>query len=126
VRSTLDALIGEAPVWELTSIGGFEPILDVNNSPILRGYEWGRFHEKWKWLESLELRRQLSPFRFFNRWTECSLVPVSISGGLLGGLPALSVGAGAHFVLNRIFEVSLFASRSEQGNFLSMEFGQEF
>lgn len=62
-RTAADMLLGDAPVYELSNFGAFEPESAPGGGRSLRGVPLQRFHGKLKLLQSLELRGRIVPFR---------------------------------------------------------------
>ncbi len=125
-RLTVDAFVGDPPFWELTSVGGLDPIRDVSYSRILRGYARGRFHEKLKFLESAEFRWRLRDTKFFGLNCEITWIPVGLDVGRLGDQTAFSGSTGALLVFNKSFPVVVFASRSLEGSSFHLQFEMSY
>jgi hypothetical protein len=125
-RFTVDQVQGEAPFWELASVGGIDPIGNVSGSPILRGYYPGRYHESKKFISSTEIRIQLRPRRIFNQLTQIVVLPLSLDLARLGPQNAASVGAGVKFQINRALLFQTYFARSGEYSDLNFKFGQEF
>jgi hypothetical protein len=125
-RLTVDSISGKPPFWELSGVGGIDPIDDVTASTILNGYPNGRFHEKLKIIESLELRWAFNPRRIFGLLCQTTLVPAAVDIGRLGVYSALSGSIGSKFLFNRTLLVQTFASLSSVSSNLTLSFGEEF
>lgn len=125
-RFTVDSLLGAPPFWELTSVGGLDPLRNVSGSGLLRGYEPGRFHERTKVLESVEFRWQLNRRRVLGQITDIALVPLGASFGRLGPQNAASVSIGAMALFNRSFLLAVFGSRSLDSSTLTLDFEADF
>ena len=125
-RLSFDLLEGEVPFWELSGIGGIDPIRDVSGPYLLRAYGYGRFHEKQKILWSIDHRYYLSPTRKFGMLWETMLIPLGIDVGRLGEQTAWSLSTGANFLLNKNFLIRLLAGYSPNGTHYRIAFGQEY
>lgn len=125
-RTTLDSLWGEVPFWELEKVGGIDPLRDISGSAILRGFRGGRFHERFKLIESTEWRVTLNPRRIFGQYTELTIMPLGIDVAQLGVVRALSVNSGIDFYFNRSFLMRFYVSRADSATTFALGFDQEF
>lgn len=125
-RSTIDGLTGEVPFWELEKVGGIDPLRDISGSGILRGYTSGRFHERFKALESTEYRRYFNPRRLFGQYTEIIWIPIALDFGRLGEQNAFSLSSGIDLFFNRSFLLRFYATRADTGAGVVLGFDQEF
>lgn len=125
-RSTLDGIIGYEPFWELSSVGGIDPIMDVSASQILRGFPNGRFHEKFKLINSTELRIELNPVKLFGLLTQFILTPFAADLGRLSEHTAASFTTGTRILFNRNFLVQVSSSYSKDQRSVHLSFGQDF
>ncbi|MCK5798596.1 MAG: BamA/TamA family outer membrane protein [Deltaproteobacteria bacterium] len=66
-RLVLDMLFGDAPVYELSRLGGLLPQDGVGGSRGVRGVPLQRYHGKIKVLGNLELRSKLLPFTLLSQ-----------------------------------------------------------
>jgi len=62
-RSAVDVLMGDVPIYELSSLGAFDSVSAPGGGRSLRGVPLQRYHGKIKLLQSLELRGRIAPFR---------------------------------------------------------------
>lgn len=125
-RLSLDGVFGTAPFWELSAIGGIDPIRDISASGVLKGYPEGRFHEKIKVLESLELRIHQNDFRALGQKGQLALMPLAIDLGLLNSVFAWSLASGVDIFWNRTFLTRLYVAYSKLETSLRLRFTQEF
>lgn len=125
-RITIDSLHGDVPFWELSGVGGIDPIRDVSGPFLLRSYSYGRFHEKLKIIWSLDNRFYLAPTRLFGMVWETMFIPLGIDLGELGPQTAWSLSAGANFLLNKSFLVRTLAGYASTGFHYRLAFGQEY
>lgn len=123
VRAVGDWLLGNAPLYELSRFGAFEPIDGPGGTGSVRGVLRQRFHGKGKVIGNLELRVRLLPFRIGNNrfalggvlfadagrvWADHgddTLDGVPLDGGL--GDFAMGAGAGLRLQWGETFVVRL-------------------
>jgi hypothetical protein len=125
-RLTMDGLVGDSPFWERAGVGGIDPIRDVSGSGILKAYTGGRFHEDFKFLESLELRLHQNEFRIVGLRGDLTIMPLAIDGGLLSRLFAWSLASGLDVVWNRSFLTRFYVAFTEKEWAMRLKFSQEF
>ena len=125
-RFTMDGLIQDAPFWELAGIGGIDPIRDVSGSGILKAYTGGRFHENFKFIESLELRLHQNEFRLMGLRGDLALMPLGVDAGVMSRLFAWSVASGVDVVWNRSFYTRFYVAFAEKEWAMRLKFSQEF
>ena len=125
-RITADVLVGDPPIWELSGVGGFDPIENVGGSLLMPGYGGGRFHERNKAIFNIESRFYQRPRRIFGQHCQIILTPAALGVGQLGELSALSYSMQAQFLFNQSFLVLMTAAISAQGSRLGLTFNQEF
>jgi|GEM_PF-1235220 len=125
-RLTLDGLFGEVPFWEKTSVGGIDPIRDINGSGLLKGAPDGRFHENIKLMEAVEVRLHQNEFKAFGQRGNLALVPIAAEIGLLGRLGVWSISTGLDILWNKSFLTRFYTSFSEGNWELNLKFTQDF
>jgi hypothetical protein len=125
-RLTMDGVLGESPFWIRAGVGGIDPIRDVSGSGLLKAYTGGRFHERYKLLESLELRLHQNEFRAFGLRGDLALMPIAVDFGMLNQIFAWSVASGFDVLWNRSFFTRLYAAFTEEEWTLRLKFTQEF
>lgn len=125
-RFTMDGIIQDAPFWERAGVGGIDPIRDISGSGILKAYTGGRFHENFKFIESLELRLHQNEFRLMGLRGDLALMPVAFDGGIMSQLFAWSVASGLDVVWNRSFFTRFYVALAEKEWAMRLRFSQEF
>jgi hypothetical protein len=125
-RLSGDAVIGNAPFWELAGVGGIDPIASVAGSGLLPGYPPGRFHAAYKAIESVELRVHHNVIRAWNQYIEPITIPLAASGAVLGRKIAWSTSIGAQLLFNKSFLTRVYLNRSAEDWSANLRFGQEF
>lgn len=125
-RLTLDGIWGRPPFWELEGVGGFDPIPDVANSTIQRGYYSGRFHERFKIIENLETRYHFPQTRILGLLTEVILIPLAVDLGSFGNITSTSLVVGSKFYFNKNLLVQFYITHSGLGYDYFLDFGQDF
>jgi len=126
LRTTLDAISGDTPFWELEGVGGSDPIRNVSGSGILRAYKSGRHHEKVKAIQSAEYRVSLRPRRLWGQFTEITFFPIGGDVGRMGRLWAWDLITGVDLLMNRSFLIRTFLGYAETGIAWNFGFSQEF
>lgn len=126
MRFNLDSLEGAVPFWELTSLGGIDPIREVSSAEVMRGVARGRFHERVKIILSVDNRVHFRQRRVFGLLCEPMLVPVGVDLGRLGSQGIWSLSTGANFLFNKSFEVRTMGAYSPTGYEFRLAFGQEY
>lgn len=125
-RLTMDVLFGASPFWEDSSVGGIDPIRDVSGSGILKGYSGGRFHEKFKLIESFELRVQQNDFKALGLNGSLVLVPIAVDLALMGYMGAWSTSMGLDAMWNKSFLTRFYMSYAEKDYSVNLKFNYEF
>ncbi len=125
-RLSGDVIFGPAPFWKLRSVGGTDPILDINGSGILIGAAKGRYHERYKIIESLEPRYRLRALRFFGQLGEGSIIPLGLNLAQFGPHFAWSAFSGISMWWNRSLLLQVFFARAIERNSVNLLFGHEF
>lgn len=125
-RLTLDGVFGTAPFWELSAVGGIDPIRDISASGVLKGYPEGRFHENIKAIESLELRIHQNDFQALGQKGQLALMPLGVDLGLINTFFAWSLASGVDIFWNRSFLTRLYVAYSKLETSLRLRFTQEF
>lgn len=125
-RLTVDGIFGAPPFWELTAVGGVDPIRDLSASGILKGYPEGRFHENFKLIESAELRLHQNQMRLFGQRGDLALMLAGLDVGLLNEVFVWSFSTGFDAFWNNSFLTRLYFAYAEPGWSLRLRFSQEF
>jgi len=125
-RLTLDGITGQAPFWELSSIGGIDPILDLSQSQILRGFPNGRFHETFKIINSAELRLEFAPVRIFGLHTQFFPTLLGVDLGRISDQSAAGVSSGLKILFNRNLLVQIYVASSRDDKNINFSFGQDY
>jgi hypothetical protein len=125
-RFTMDGLFGKEPFWELSSVGGADPIFDISDSTILRGFLPGRYHEKFKLIENLELRAEFPTTRILGLMTQFTWMPVAFDFARLSSQNAVSVSTGLKTLVNRNLLLQTWFSWSKEEKSIYLDFGQDF
>jgi len=125
-RLTLDGIFGTAPFWILSGVGGVDPIRDVSSSGILKGFPGGRFHEKIKVMESLELRLHQNDFAALGQRGQLSLMLAALDAAFFNELFAWSFGTGVDLFWNKSFLTRLYYSYGQDNWAIRLRFNQEF
>lgn len=107
-RLLLDALVGDAPLVELSQVGGSKEAWAFGGPDLGRGLRQQRFPGKYKLAVQHELRSTVASFRFVEqdfRLGLAAFVDVGSSTSALDGLPPLrlGVGVGLRLVWNGAF-----------------------
>jgi len=124
-RITLDSVGNDAPFWELTGVGGYDPILDINGSHILKGVDSGRYHEYHKILGNFELRWPLKSRRVIGLLIEPILVPMGVDLGRMGSQSAYSMNTGFYAFFNKGILARMYACFGEPGFAFTFGFGTD-
>ena len=125
-RLTLDGVFGSTPFYQLSSVGGVDPIRDVSSSGILKGYPGGRFHEKIKIMESAELRLHQNDFKAFGQRGELALMLAAVDIALMNELFAWSFSTGVDMFWNKSFLTRLYFSYGQSNWAIRLRFLQQF
>ncbi len=125
-RLTADGIFGASPFWVRSGVGGIDPVRDVSGSGILKAYSGGRFHEKYKLIESAELRLHQNEFRALGLRGDLAIMPLGFDVGFLNRLFAWSVATGFDVLWNRSFLTRFYAAFTETEWALRLKFSQEF
>lgn len=125
-RLTMDGIFLEAPFWEKAGVGGIDPIRDISGSGILKAYTGGRFHENFKFIESLELRIHQNELRVIGLKGDVALMPLAADVGFMSRLFVWSLATGFDVMWNRSFLTRLYVARSPEDWALRLRFSQEF
>ncbi|MEO5667600.1 MAG: hypothetical protein ABIR96_06050 [Bdellovibrionota bacterium] len=125
-RLTMDALLGDPPFWEQAAIGGTDPIADVAGSGLMKGYTGGRFHENYKFIESLEFRHHQNDFHAVGLRGDLALMPLAIDAGFMSDLFAWSLATGLDVVWNKSFLTRFYVAFTPKDWAMRLKFSQEF
>jgi len=125
-RLSVDALMGKAPFWERAGVGGIDPIRDVSGSGLLKAHTGGRFHENYKFIESLELRLHQNDFRTLGMRGDLAVMPLALDVGFMSRLFAWSIATGFDVVWNRSLLTRFYVAFTEDEWATRLKFSHEF
>ncbi|MBS1986187.1 MAG: BamA/TamA family outer membrane protein [Bdellovibrionales bacterium] len=125
-RTTFDSLDGDVPFWEMSGVGGIDPISEISSPDSLRGYDAGRFHEKLKLIFNGDLRVHLRPRRAWGQYLEPVWIPIGVDLGRLGSQTGWSLSTSAVFLFNDSFMIRTLYGYAPTGSNLQLTFGEEY